>query len=149
MSDLPEAEYPGYQKSSPLSSPVVRWTIVGIFFIVVLGGVVWFFFRQTEKVAEPTGDANITQQPPATVPGAVVDSDKDLDGLNDAKEVEYGTSDLEFDTDGDGLRDVDEIEVWKTDPTKPDTDGDGFADGFEVFKGYDPNGPGRLKNSVQ
>lgn len=70
--------------------------------------------------------------------------DKDRDGILDEIEEQLGTSDFEFDTDGDGLSDKVEIEIWQTDPTNVDTDDDGFADGYEILKGFDPNGPGRL-----
>jgi len=41
------------------------------------------------------------------------------------------------DYDFDGLADWEE-EIYKTDPTNPDTDGDGYLDGEEVASGFDP-----------
>jgi len=37
-----------------------------------------------------------------------------------------------------------EMEKWGTDPAKSDTDGDGFADGYEIIKGFNPKGTGKL-----
>lgn len=50
---------------------------------------------------------------------------------------------LNRDKDGDGLKDWEE-ELWKTDPTKPDTDSDGTTDGEEIRLRRDPTiaGPG-------
>ncbi len=43
--------------------------------------------------------------------------------------------------------------IWErffsTDPTKSDTDGDGFLDGEEVRSGYNPNGKGKILNSLK
>jgi hypothetical protein len=71
-------------------------------------------------------------------------NDKDRDGLSAEEEEKLGTSDLKYDTDEDGLPDKIEIEKWGTDPTNKDTDGDGYTDAFEIFKGYNPNGEGKL-----
>ena len=43
------------------------------------------------------------------------------------------------DTDGDGITDFDEVEIFKTDPTNPDSDNDGFNDNAEILGGYNPN----------
>ena len=45
------------------------------------------------------------------------------------------------DSDNDGISDVDEVNLYKTDPSSPDTDGDGFADGIEIVRGYNPIDP--------
>lgn len=84
---------------------------------------------------------DIKVEPPETDP---FPHDKDRDGISDQVEFEAGTSDTEFDTDKDGLSDKLEIEVWKTDPTNPDTDGDGYNDGEEVIRGFNPNGEGKF-----
>lgn len=86
--------------------------------------------EQVEKVEEES------------VPSRV---DTDKDGLTDEDEEEYGTSPRSEDTDSDGLFDPEEIRTWETDPLNPDTDGDGYLDGEEVGAGYDPNGPGALR----
>ena len=70
--------------------------------------------------------------------------DQDRDGILDAEEEALGLSNRDFDTDGDGLSDKAEIDKWGTDPTNSDTDGDGYWDGFEIIKGYNPNGEGKL-----
>ena len=130
------------QEPSHLSTGL-KWAGIVLTLGLIGAAIGWFLLEKKQPgEAQPTEQTTTTQQAPEIIPGALFDNDKDLDGLDDAKEAEYGTSDLEFDTDGDGLRDIDEIEVWKTDPTKPDSDGDGFADGFEVLKGYNPAGPG-------
>lgn len=51
------------------------------------------------------------------------------------------------DSDQDGLSDFDEITRYRSDPNKKDTDNDGYNDKEEVDAGYNPNGPGKLKES--
>lgn len=75
---------------------------------------------------------------------ATVISDADLDGLSNEEEKKFGTNPNLADTDKDGLLDKIELELYKTNPLKADTDGDKFNDGYEVRRGYNPNGPGKL-----
>lgn len=51
-----------------------------------------------------------------------------------------------LDTDGDGLTDDEEL-VLNTNLEQLDTDGDGYLDLAEINSGYDPSGPGILKES--
>ncbi|HLD65651.1 MAG TPA: Ig-like domain-containing protein [Pseudomonas sp.] len=55
-------------------------------------------------------------------------SDKDSDGLSNAREVLLGTTINNPDTDGDTLKDGAEVDQLGTDPLKKDTDGDGLRD---------------------
>lgn len=71
-------------------------------------------------------------------------SDQDLDGISDSEEAKYQTSVTSSDTDEDGLTDWQEIFIYKTNPLKADTDGDSKADGYEVRRGLNPNGAGRV-----
>lgn len=72
--------------------------------------------------------------------------DSDHDGIIDGEELMgWGTNPLRADTDNDGLSDYNEIKVYGTDPLKSDTDSDSFADGWEVFKGFNPKGSGKLE----
>jgi hypothetical protein len=108
-----------------------------LFFTIAFGtlflvGLIWFVY---EVASSPR------TEPP---PGPAFLFDRDLDGLDDAKEEELGTSPIESDTDHDGLDDNQEINTYQTDPQSPDSDGDTFLDGVEVVGGYDPLGPGRL-----
>ncbi|MCV6638486.1 PA14 domain-containing protein [Candidatus Albibeggiatoa sp. nov. NOAA] len=50
---------------------------------------------------------------------------------------DYDKAVLEIDRDGDGLTDVEEI-AWETDPLNIDSDGDGILDGVEVDNGLNP-----------
>lgn len=63
--------------------------------------------------------------------------DSDNDGLNNLKEIEFGTNPASFDTDLDRLSDGQEIKM-STDPLKEDTDSDGAWDGWEVAHTTDP-----------
>lgn len=67
--------------------------------------------------------------------------DPDNDGLNNIKEMEYGTDPFEEDTDMDSLSDGDEVNVYRSDPLKYDTDGDTLSDGDDVTLGFDPTLP--------
>ncbi|MFC1787854.1 hypothetical protein ACFLZY_01390 [Patescibacteria group bacterium] len=53
------------------------------------------------------------------------------------------------DADSDGLTDIEENQIYKTNPSLPDTDKDGFLDGNEVYHRYNPNGvaPGALSET--
>lgn len=94
--------------------------------------------------ANATSDVSARMNNDEILFGESVDSDKD--GLDDIREKEIGTDQLNLDTDGDGLSDGDEVIIWKTNPLNPDTDGDGYSDGVEVRNGYNPLGAGRLFN---
>lgn len=72
--------------------------------------------------------------------------DSDGDGLTDTEEKDLGTDLKKADTDQDELFDLEEVRVYKTNPNKADTDGDSYLDGAEVKDGYDPNGPGKLRD---
>lgn len=71
-------------------------------------------------------------------------TDKDFDGLTDEEEKKNNTNPEDSDSDGDGLGDKEEISVYKTDPLDKDTDKDGYTDGYEVRRGFNPLGSGRL-----
>lgn len=76
-----------------------------------------------------------------------VDTPAQLKSISDIVEDFFPTQPdpSTIDTDNDGLTDAQE-ESFGTDASNPDTDGDGFTDGEEVKNGYNPNGPGVLKN---
>lgn len=100
----------------------------------------------TETPASSDATAEVPVEAPVTVPDELNPTflDSDGDGLNNAAELEAGTSSTNPDTDGDGLGDREEVKVYSTDPNRTDTDGDGYLDGAEVAGGYNPNGPGML-----
>lgn len=75
---------------------------------------------------------------------AVYKSDKDFDGLSDDEEAKIGTNPEMADSDNDGILDKDEVKIYGTDPLKVDTDGDSFSDGYEVTRGYNPKGAGKI-----
>lgn len=85
---------------------------------------------------------------PTPVPGET-ELDSDHDGLPDKDEQLFGTNIFSTDTDSDDLSDRDEVKVFDTDPKNPDSDGDGFEDGTEVRNGYNPKGPGKIKEVPQ
>lgn len=71
-------------------------------------------------------------------------SDQDLDGIADTEESTHKTDPASSDTDSDGLTDWQEISIYQTDPLKNDTDSDTFLDGYEVRRGFNPKGAGKL-----
>lgn len=76
-----------------------------------------------------------------TVNSCILYMDADADGLDDAQEIQHGTSDHNADTDGDGFADGDEINLHGTDPMMADTDVDGWNDRYEIEFGSDPLDP--------
>lgn len=89
-----------------------------------------------------------TTQTVATTTAAAAQVDSDNDGLTDAEERVAGTNINIIDTDNDGLSDYEEVKIYKTNPLSADTDGDGYLDGAEVKSGYNPNGAGKLSETV-
>ena len=122
--------------------------LIGVGIIMILGGIVLGLVRvlggkSVSKVfSPPSSEENSVVMPELKV--KVDPNDKDADGVKNDEEAKLGTSDFEFDSDGDGLSDSDETKIWKTDPSKMDTDTDGYNDGYEVLKGFNPNGQGKL-----
>lgn len=73
---------------------------------------------------------------------AVVEGDRDKDGLSDTQEGIIGTNPDNPDTDGDNLLDGEEVLTWGSDPVKRDTDSDILLDGDEVRTyGTSPTNP--------
>jgi len=105
---------------------------------------------QTESEPESmSGDAQPMPSAPVSEPIPPAPIDQDRDGLPQAEEIGFGTSDNLADTDSDGLTDWDELKVYKSNPLVADTDGDTYIDGHEVQNGYSPTGPGRLNEIPQ
>ena len=114
---------------------------------------VFFWQRRSPSLVNPAPAGTVVVSEDNTLPVVVPSNtpyvdplphDKDRDGLTDTEEQSYKTSDQEIDTDHDGMSDVNEIRVWHTDPLKTDTDDDGFSDSFEIIRGYNPLGSGKL-----
>ncbi len=136
--------------------------IVVLVIALVVAGIYFLMFRKKNNIvsapkntADPVQqaeikleiekkDADTMKSLDVALDGARL-ADKDLDGLTDEEEKKLGTDLNNPDIDGDGLLDGDEVKFYKTNPLKADTDGDGFKDGYEVRRGYNPNGPGKLK----
>jgi hypothetical protein len=140
---------------SPEGSSRKKLLLIGlvVFFVLLLIGLVVFFVQKkntktgSNNTSQNTENVSSTSSLDTVSSTVVVDpfpNDKDRDGVDDQKEKELGLSNRDFDSDGDGLSDADELDVWKTDPKKTDSDADGYSDGYEVFKGYNPNGSGKL-----
>jgi hypothetical protein len=132
---------------SPRVGKSRKWIwLIGIVFLVIViivGG--WKYLEYRKEVKEIEEDIVELIEPELAKPAVdPYPNDTDRDGLTNEEEEALGTSLTDFDTDGDGLSDRKEINVWKTDPLNTDTDGDGYGDGYEILKGYNPNGPGSL-----
>jgi len=117
--------------------------ILTVIIVVVILIILLLAYKFIKKAPEQEDQSNENFYP--VVLEDPVPGDKDRDGIPDIEEEKLGTSQEEFDTDGDGLTDLEEIEKWKTDPLDPDTDDDGFFDGYEVLKGFNPAGEGKLE----
>ena len=141
------------------SKKVMLLMIVFIVVIGIFGASYVAFLTFSTSTGEPTSivteeapGTEVTEQPIETTPvieevvEEFIEQDSDSDGLTDERELELGLNILLADTDGDALSDKDEVDIYLTDPFDQDTDGDGFSDGSEVRQGYNPNGPGALKD---
>lgn len=134
---------------------MLKKTII-LVLLAVLGAAIFFGVRSllNKKLPTTTGGAttssletilaeNNSKELVDKIKDAAI-NDADLDGLSNEEEKKLGTNPAMADTDKDGLLDKIELELYKTNPLKADTDGDKFNDGYEVRRGYNPNGPGKL-----
>lgn len=104
--------------------------------------------NQVVPVETPTANSNSNTN--TTAPAIQEDRiDSDGDGLTDEEEKELGTKINDLDSDNDGLTDRQEVRIYETNPRDSDSDNDGFSDGDEVRNFYDPNGPGKLLDTVE
>lgn len=143
-------------------SRIRMWVTIGCVVIIVIGGVVMLLrersagnntavtpatnINQVAPVETPTANTNDQPETPAVQEAR---ADSDGDGLLDDEEKSLGTDPNDLDTDDDGLTDRQEVRIYDTDPKKKDTDKDGYDDGDEVRNFYNPNGEGKLLDTVQ
>lgn len=131
----------------------------GVLLLALILAGVWWWRSNSSSTPRTTTTSNINQVVPVNTPTEEANTnaeaaqparriDSDGDGLLDTEEEELGTNAASTDTDGDGLNDRQEVQIYKTDPSNPDTDGDGFNDGAEVRGFYNPNGSGKLLDTV-
>ncbi|NWF69257.1 MAG: protein kinase [Chloroflexi bacterium] len=112
-----------------LRPTMIYWLIgaaalVLVLAVVILGLIVTArLTTRLEQVPSPTALSEVINRQ-ATLDA----SDTDGDGLNAAREAEFGTDPLNPDTDGDGLSDGVEVIQFDTDPLNPDSDSDGVPD---------------------
>jgi hypothetical protein len=121
--------------------------IIILISLAIVGVGVFFIFNQRNKKAVDSGISSVDKAKEAEFKNSlevVAATDKDFDGLSDEEEKQYNTNIDDSDTDGDGLNDWQEIFVYKTNPLEKDTDKDAYVDGYEVRRGFNPNGAGRL-----
>lgn len=144
----------------PMSEPPVnrlagwrRYAILGGGTVLIIGGVmIWTQLQNEPPIQTGTTNTTTTNGSGLSNQGnlrrfpANIESDRDGDGLTDEEESQAQTNPTIADSDQDGLSDAEEVKVWKTNPLIPDTDGDGHVDGEEVANGFDPNGPGVLRD---
>lgn len=97
-----------------------------------------------------TPDTNIVTPVATSAPEIVVEStvDSDSDGLTDNEEKISGTNINVIDTDNDALSDYEEVKIYHSNPLNADTDADTYLDGAEVKGGYNPNGAGKLSDTL-
>jgi hypothetical protein len=131
------------KKSIIIVLVIIVIAIIGFIFIIQNKN--WINAKKTQQL---NSQNNITTPTKSNNLNAAIEetkkTDKDMDGLSDEQEKKLGTRVDVADTDGDGLMDSDEVNTYKTDPNKSDTDGDSFPDGYEVKRGYNPLGSGKL-----
>jgi len=135
------------RKPRAISSGKTFFIVVGILFIVVIGGSVWYFTRSASvPVPSVPSPEPVVAPPPAVVPP--VTSVVPPPPVSPPTEPETPTAEiapasdglaLSEDPDRDGLTEAEEV-VYGTKSTLPDTDGDGYLDGHEVTNLYNPSG---------
>lgn len=125
---------------------VVLGGIILVIVLISVGKVAYraWFKPETLKVVE-----KLEEVAPEILPE---EEDFDGDGMPNGWESAYGlnpkdSGDALNDPDNDDLTNLQEF-TYGTDPKNPDTDKDGYLDGQEVKDGYNPTGPGRLKEPL-
>ena len=161
---------PVLQQEEVLHSPTVKtgrgskirmWITIAAVGVIVVAGVILLLRGRTTTNTNTAPVTNINQVVPVETPTANTNTeasapevkearlDSDGDGLLDSEEKQYGTKIDDLDTDDDGLTDRQEVMIYGTDPKKKDTDKDGYDDGDEVRNFYNPNGEGKLLDTVE
>jgi len=130
-----------------------KFLIIGIsvlFVIFIVGGIAyyWFLARSNEIQTIPTPPK--VEQPveviPSTTPEVIIEATTTVEVPPVTEPVSLQPPPLNFpsilsgdsaDLDKDDITDKAE-ELFKTDPSVPDTDGDSFPDGHEIFYLYSP-----------
>lgn len=132
-----------------ISPKLVFFVIVGVLFLGVVGGAIWYFTRglatpapettlsPTPTIPEPT---SVPVQPPPTAPTAEAPTSPEAPPLAPAELTPASDADADFLTEA-------EESLYGSQAMIPDTDSDGFLDGHEVFNLYNPSGlaPERLE----
>lgn len=108
------------QRVSPKGN-IKPYLVVGVGFLVVIVSIY--------QVAVGARGSLIDQERSFKKEVASSEGEDDTQKIKELKNV---------DSDSDGLLDIEEEQIYKTDPTLPDTDGDGFSDGVEIDNGFDP-----------
>lgn len=155
--EIPQQDEYSYQRVGRGSKMRLKLYGVAVLVLAMILAGVWLW----RSSGNTTGSSsNINQVTPVNTPTeqnnntatGVTDSgrrvDSDGDGLLDSEEESLGTNAGSLDTDGDGLNDRQEVQIYKTDPKDKDSDSDGFSDGEEVRNFYNPNGSGKLLDTV-
>ena len=120
----------------------------GIVLVIVLVSVGKVAYRAWFKPGVPK-----EVEKPEEMPEVLAEEgDADSDGMPNGWETTYSlnprdSGDALDDLDNDGLTNLQEY-MYGADPTNSDTDKDGYLDGQEVEAGYDPAGPGRLREPL-
>lgn len=141
-----------YIKPPKKRSSLVLIIGIGIFVIIILGGVAFYFvYTLNQPTVEPPDQQTMVDDIPEEDDILINDSevsattDLEIVDIIDEEEEELidetaaiEAQELSIDIDGDNLTLVEEL-LFKTDVQAVDTDGDGFEDGTEVLNGYDPN----------
>lgn len=146
-------------KKTPPQRKILTRGII-ILGIIILGVAAYFLYQKFFKSEEVSLNNNLNQG--VTIINENVNKgdqinkranfnvnqplDTDKDGLSDEEETNLGTNINNSDSDNDNLFDFEEAKIYQTDPLNSDTDGDGHSDGEEVKKGYNPKGPGLLRD---
>lgn len=157
ITQQPKRQWSGWTSKRTLLLVAIPLLVVVITAIVIINGPFgWGTDTTVRSESALTNQVSTNTTSPTTqqtgaaggviLPVEAQVADRDGDGLSDDEERALGTDPDNPDTDRDGLNDYEEVKIYKTNPRNPDTDGDGNNDGVEVANGYNPNGPGLLRD---
>lgn len=134
--------------SRRISPKLFFFGAVGLLFLMVVGGAIWYFTRGLRPLAPApsVATAPVKEELVPPITESAPPASEETPVSTEAAAPAPGLASLSSDTDSDGLSEIEET-LYGGQTTIPDTDGDGFLDGHEVVNLYNPSGiaPERLE----
>lgn len=141
-----------------VKSKKLLYIVAGVFFVVAIGAISWYYINQVSRVASPAGQDEQETAVVVETPPTIEEDNTVIPPTMEEEPVPTTTPALEpqalefprmiftnsVDLDSDSLTDMEE-ELFNTDSGTWDTDADGYYDGQETYNLYNPRGLAPIK----